>query len=72
MQTIFSIGSFRKVCVFLPVLTLFVDFRSRHLLSAGRQVSLLVALLLRGLSLAAAPAGVECLPLQSTDAKNKY
>jgi hypothetical protein len=38
----------------------------------GRQVSLLVALLLRGLTLAAAPAGVECPPLQSTGAKNQH
>jgi hypothetical protein len=47
-----------------------VDFRCRRSLSAGRQVSLLVATLLRSLTLAANPAGVECLPLQSTGAKN--
>ncbi|SEM31017.1 hypothetical protein SAMN05192533_102128 [Mesobacillus persicus] len=40
--------------------------RSRHLLSAGRAVSLLVAALLWGLTCPAAPAGVKRLTLQST------
>jgi hypothetical protein len=43
-----------------------VDFSTRHSLSAGGP-ALLVALLLRGLPLIRTPAGVSCLPLQSTE-----
>ena len=55
----------------MALLNLSVDFRSRLSLSAGRQVSLLVALLLRGLTLAADPAGVEALRSNQQMLKNQ-
>jgi hypothetical protein len=52
--------------VYLAVLNLAVDFRSRRSLSAGVPGSLLGALAPVGSPPARTPAGVERLPLQST------
>jgi hypothetical protein len=51
----------------MAVLNMSVDFRYRHAAPRGRSGSLLGAKRLRGLPRPAFPAGVSCLPLQSTE-----